>query len=101
MILNRINKYILDFIFAHFAYTRKLNVIRYNKKIKIKLEISLYTYQKQYFETIITPALLKHTEILIQNKIFDKGTLSKLKLDWEKESKEIIQEKAYFIFTKK
>ena len=46
MKLNRINKYILDFILNHLTHARRLNSIRYNKKIQAKLEISLYTYQK-------------------------------------------------------
>ena len=101
MLLYHLNKNILNFIFSHLAYTRKLNVIRYNKKIKTKLEIALYAYQKKYFEKIITPALLKNSEILIQNKIFNKNTLDKLKLDWEKDSTEIIQEKDLFHFNEK
>ena len=101
MLLYHLNKYTLNFIFSHLAYTRKLNVIRYNKKINTKLEIALYAYQKKYFEKIITPALLKNSEILIQNKIFNKNTLDKLKLDWEKDSTEIIQEKDLFHFNEK
>ena len=79
MKLNRINKYILDFIFNHLTHTRRLNCIRYNKKIQAKLEISLYTYQKKYFEKLITPALLKNSDIFIQNNIYDNETLNKLK----------------------
>ena len=101
MKLNRINKYILDFIFNHLTEARKLNSIRYNKKIQAKLNISLYNYQKKYFEKIITPALFKNSEIFIQNNIYDKETLNKLKLDWEKESTEIIQEKDCFHFNQK
>ena len=96
-----LNKYILDFIFEHITYKRRINAIRYNKKIQTKLEISLYNYQKKYFERIITPVLLKNTEILIKNNIFDKNTLDKLKIDWEKDSTEIIQEKELFHFNQK
>ena len=101
MKLNRINKYILDFIFNHLTEAKRLNNIRYNKKIQVKLNISLYTYQKKYFEKIITPALLKNSEIFIQNNIYDNETLNKLKLDLEKESTEIIQEKDCFHFNQK
>ena len=101
MKLNRINKYILDFIFNHLTEAKRLNSIRYNKKMQAKLNISLYNYQKKYFEKIITPALLKNSEIFIQNNIYDKETLNKLKLDWEKELTEIIQGKDCFHFNQK
>ena len=96
MKLISINKYILNFIFDHLNYNHKLNVIRYNKQIKSKLELSLYIYQKKYFEIIITPALLSNPEILLQNNLFNKSTLNKLRLDWEKDTNEIIQKKDCF-----
>ena len=101
MKLIKINKYILNLIFTHLRLNHELNIIRYNKQIQSKLEISLYTYQKKYFETIITPALLNNTEILLQNNIFDKKTLDKIKSDWEKESSELFQEKDCFHFNQK
>ena len=101
MKLIRINKYILNFIFTHLNYCHCLNVIRYNKQIQSKLEISLYTYQKKYFEKIITPALFNNPEILSQNNIFDIKTLDKLKLDWENDTSEIIQENDCFHFNEK
>ena len=96
MKLIRINKYILNIIFTHLNYNYKLNVIKYNKQIQSKLEISLYNYQKKYFERIATPAILNNLEIFLKNKIFDKKTLDKLKLDWENESNEIIKKKDCF-----
>ena len=101
MKLIKINKYILNLIFTHLRLNHELNIIRYNKQIQSKLEISLYTYQKKYFEIIITPALLNNTEILLQNNIFDKKTLDKIKSDWEKESSELFQEKDCFHFNQK
>ena len=71
MILLNTNKYILKTIFIHLTFEKELNIFRYNKKLQSKLDISLYTYQKKYFEQIITPALLDNTEILLQNNIFD------------------------------
>ena len=47
--------------------------------MQAKLEISLYTYQKKYFEKIITPALLKNSEIFIQNNIYDEETLNRFR----------------------
>ena len=65
MILLNINKYILKTIFIHLRFEKELNIFRYNTKLLSKLDISLYTYQKKYFEQIITPALLYNTEILL------------------------------------
>ena len=65
---------------------KKKKIFRCNTKLLSKLDISLYTYQKKYFEQIITPALLYNTEILLQNNIFDKKTLNKLKSDWDNET---------------
>jgi len=86
MILLNINKYILKTIFIHLRFEKELNIFRCNTKLLSKLDISLYTYQKKYFEQIITPALLYNTEILLQNNIFDKKTLNKLKSDWDNET---------------
>ena len=101
MKLIRINRYILNFIFIHLNYNHGLNVIRYNKQIQSKLEISLYNYQKKYFEKIITPALFNNPEILSQNNIFDKKILDKLKLDWENDTSGIIQKNYCFHFFEK
>ena len=86
MKLLRINKYILKTIFIHLRFEKELNIFRYNKKLLSKLDISLYKYQKKYFEQIITSALLDNTEILLQNNIFDKKILNKLKSEWDNET---------------
>ena len=86
MKLLRINKYILKTIFIHLRFEKELNIFRYNKKLQSKLDISLYKYQKKYFEQIITSALLDNTEILLQNNIFDKKILNKLKSEWDNET---------------
>ena len=86
MILLNINKYILKTIFIHLRFEKELNILRYNKKLQSKLDISLYKYQKKYFEQIITSALLDNTEILLQNNIFDKKILNKLKSEWDNET---------------
>ena len=101
MKLLRINKYILKTIFSNIKFTKELNIVRYNRKLQSKLGISLYSYQKKYFEKIITPALLNHTEILLQNNIFDKKTLSKLISEWENETTEALQEKDCFHINQK
>ena len=79
-------------------YAKELDIIRYNKKIQSKIEITLFEYQKQYFKKIITPALLNNTEILLLNNIFDESALNKLKSDWENETTPMIQEKDCFHF---
>ena len=86
MKLLRINKYILKTIFIHIRFEKELNIFRYNKKLQSKLDMSLYKYQKKYFEQIITSALLDNTEILLQNNIFDKKILNKLKSEWDNET---------------
>ena len=86
MILLNINKYILKTIFIHLRFEKELNIFRYNKKLQSKLDISLYKYQKKYFEQIITSSLLDNTEILLQNNIFDKKILNKLKSEWDNET---------------
>ena len=101
MNLLRLNKYILEIIFTHQKFTKELNIIRYNKKLQSKLGISLYSYQKKYFEIIMTPALLNNPEIILQNNIFDKKTLDKLKFDLINETTEMLQEKDCFHFEQK
>ena len=101
MKLLRINKYILKTIFNHLIFENELNILRYNRKLQSKLDISLYTYQKKYFEKIITPTLLKNTEILLQKNIYDKKTLNKLKSEWDNDTTEEIQEKDCFHFSQK
>ena len=86
MILLNINKYILKTIFIHLRFEKELNIFRENKKLQSKLDISLYKYQKKYFEQIITSSLLDNTEILLQNNIFDKKILNKLKSEWDNET---------------
>ena len=101
MKLQRINKYILKTIFTHLKFAKELNIFRYNKKLQSKLDISLYSYQKKYFKKIITPTLLKNTEILLQKNIYDKKTLNKLKSEWDNDTTEEIQEKDCFHFSQK
>ena len=86
MILLNKNKYILKTMFIHLSIEIELNIFRCNTKLLSKLDISLYTYQKKYFEKIITPTLLKNTEILLQKNIYDKKTLNKLKSEWDNET---------------
>ena len=101
MKLLRMNHYILKIIFRHLKFVKELNIIRYNKKIQTKMDITLYEYQKQYYKEIMTPALLNNNEILLQNNIFDESTLNKLKSDWKNETTSMPQEKDCFHFVQK
>ena len=96
MKLVNINKYILQSIFSYINITSKLNIIKYNKKLMSKLDITKYTYQKKYFYSIISPGLLIIPEILVENKIFDEKTFKKLRLDLENDMTEIINENDCF-----
>ena len=49
MKLLRINKYILKTIFNHLIFENELNILRYNRKLQSKLDISLYTLSKKIF----------------------------------------------------
>ena len=85
MKLINLNKYLLEEIYQ---YTNKkifLNIIKYNKKLREKLSITKYTYQKYFFNSIITPAYLDNISSL--EKYFDKKTLKQLKSEWDTENK--------------
>ena len=98
----KINKYLLKFIFSFLDFSKQLNIIKYNNKLKSKLEITKYTYQKYYFNLIKSPALLDFPEILLENKIFDEETFKKLMLDWENETNnEIIKKDDCFHLNKR
>jgi hypothetical protein len=88
MDLIKANKYILNQIFSYLDLGRQLNIIKYNKKLMSKLEITQYTIQKHYFNSIIihTPSIIDYSQILIKNKIFNEKTLNKLKSEWETET---------------
>lgn len=60
MDLIRANKYILKQIFSYLELGRQLNIIKYNKKLMSNLEMTLYTIQKHYFNSLIihTPSIL-------------------------------------------
>ena len=100
MKLANINKYILQSIFSYLNFSKQLNLVKYSKKLMSKLDITKYTYQKKYFDSIITPGLLNIPEILVKNKVFDEKTLKKLIIDWENETTEIINENDCFHLNK-
>ena len=92
----KINKYILKLIFSFVNNKRKMQIIKYNKKLKSKLDITKFSYQKIFFDSIITPGLLENPSILLKNKIFDKETTKKLISEWEKETIGKFEEKNVF-----
>ena len=88
------NKYLLKSILLFINKNSRLNLIKYNKKLMSKLDISLYSIQKEYFYSIITETLLDNEDIL--NKIFDEETLNKLISDFENDKNGIYEDKNIF-----
>jgi hypothetical protein len=95
MDLIRANKYILKQVFSYLELGKQINIIKYNKKLMSKLEITKYTIQKLYFNSLIihTPSILDYPIILIKNKIFNEKTLNKLKSEWEREVSDLYEDK--------
>ena len=79
------SKFLLNRILSFPNKKTRLNLIKYNKKLMSKLNVSLYSIQKEYFNSIITESLLNTKDIL--NKFFDKETLNNLISDYENDRK--------------
>jgi hypothetical protein len=75
---------------------KQLDLVKYNKQLMSKLDFTLYTYQKRYFNSLITPALLEDKSIFLKSNIFDKKTLDKLYEDFEKDKTGIYEGKELF-----
>ena len=97
MKISEINKYILAHIFSYISFKKELSLIKYNKRIMKKLDITKYTYLKRYFISIINPAILENPSILLNNNIFDKKAIEKLMSDWKEETTEIFDGNNFFI----
>ena len=93
MDLIKANKYILKQVFSYLELGKQINIIKYNKKLMSKLEITTYTIQKLYFNSLIihNPSILDYPLILIKNKIFNEKTLKKLKSEWETEVSDLYE----------
>ena len=98
MKLLKMNKYVLKEMFSFIHNKRKMKIIKYCKKLMSKIDITKLSYQKLFFDSIITPELLANPSILLKNKIFDKETTNKLISEWEKEITGIFEEKNIFYF---
>ena len=94
----KMNKYILNEIFSFINNKRKMKIIKYCKKLMSKIDITKLSYQKLFFDSIITPELLANPSMLQKNKIFDEETTKKLISEWEKEITGIFEEKNIFYF---
>ena len=94
----KLNKYILQEIFSYLNYKRKLNIIKYSKKLMSKLDITELAYQKQLFDLLITPALLENPSFLLKNNIFDEKTTKKLISERKKEIIGVFKKKNIFYF---
>ena len=53
------SNYILEMIFGSLQFTKKLNIIRYNKNLQKRLRKDINDYFKEYTEIIIEITLLK------------------------------------------
>ena len=80
------NKYILKEIFSFIKMQTKLQLIKYNKNLMSKLDITKYIYQKYSFMYYLTPYLLLNPNLFIDGGIFDKETLDKLLDEWKQET---------------
>ena len=78
MYLQKVNKYILKEIFSFIKMQKKLQLIKYNKNLMSKLDITKYTYQKYLFMYYLTPYLLLNPNFFISGGMLDKETLDKL-----------------------
>ena len=94
----RINKYILQIIFSYTKPKTKLKLINFNKKLMSKLDITLQTYQKQYFYSIVTETLLANKNFL--KKKFNEKTLDKLISEFENDKTSIYENENEIIFEK-
>ena len=88
------SKFLLNHILSFLNKKTRLNLIKYNKKLMSKLDVSLYSIQKEYFNSIITESLLNTKETL--NKLFDKETLNNLISDYENDRKGIYENEKLF-----
>ena len=88
------SKFLLNSILSFPNKKTRLNLIKYNKKLMSKLNVSLYSIQKEYFNSIITESLLNTKDIL--NKLFDKETLNNLISDYENDRKGIYENEKLF-----
>ena len=97
MFIRKLNKNIFKQIFSFINDKITLEIVKFNKNLKSKLDISLYAYQKRYFYTIVTPALLKYKNLFISNNIYDESTINKLIYELENEGTKISYKKSFEI----
>ena len=83
-----ISKYMLKEIFSYISDKKKLQIIKYNKKIQKKLDTTKFIYQKMYFNSIVTQTILDNPFILLEKNKFDKETLDKIISEWIEENEE-------------
>ena len=96
MHISKMNKYLLSNLFSFIDFKKKLNIIKYNKILMKQLDITTYTYQITYFDSIVNPAILKDSSILLKNNIFDKKALDKLMSDWKNKTTGIFEGNDFF-----
>ena len=97
MNLPKVNKYILKEIFSFIKMQTKLQLIKYNKNLMSKLDITKYIYQRYSFMYYLTPYLLLNPNLFIDGGMFDKETLDKLLDEWKQETTGIYKKKICLI----
>ena len=84
-----LNKYILKHIFSYVNFKTQLNLVKYSNKFMSKLDITKNSFQKYYFNILITPFLLENRSLLYENNVLDKKTLIKLLSEFDKDRAKI------------
>ena len=78
MNIMEINKYIIKNILSYLKFEAQLNLVKYNKKLMLKLDLSKNIYKKYYFNSFLTPVMLKNKSLIGKFNIVDKKNLSEL-----------------------
>jgi len=94
MSLLKLNQYIIKLIFSFLQNNTVLKIVQYNKELQSKLLINKYTYQKKFFNLIMTPYYSNNISMLL--KYFDDYTLLKLKSEWDNETTGIFEDQEIF-----
>ena len=100
-LIKKISRYIFNIIISHISVIRKMNLIKYNKKLQNNLNISLLSYQKLFIKNKIPINFKKEKDKKKLISFLMKEFSLKNKKDiYENMINEIIKEKESFKFEK-
>ena len=100
-LIKKISRYIFNIIISHISVIRKMNLIKYNKKLQNNLNISLLSYQKLFIKNKIPINFKKEKDKKKLISFLIKEFSLKNKKDiYENMINEIIKEKESFKFEK-